>query len=234
MNVYTTNGKYNNDIEMVMDFIRLSNLSNNNPSRLNEIFQVQNDLFNLFPTAVTPRMANVYQLLNPNIANQDMTTTSNIPVIATNPIISTTPFIPGASRFNGLTNNLTTYTTSNQIVDSSKRAVNSTLQMNNAIINSMNRNILNNDYYLLFFYRSSCPTCIMAINNWKLFKNNLSSNNFNILEYDINDPRSNPLCNKFRIHQCPSVLKLQLNNPNYMQLMQIPITVPNLVSFSTF
>lgn len=57
---------YNNDIELVMDFMKLSLLFDNstkNPSNLKEITKLQKDILELLPVAQSNRMSAVYDLL---------------------------------------------------------------------------------------------------------------------------------------------------------------------------
>jgi hypothetical protein len=248
-NIFNTNydndndKAYTNDIEMVMDFMKLSILfdksentqEKNIHEKLKTILEMQKSILELLPVAQSNRMASVYELM------------------------------------------VSIYRKNKQSVNEqskSEQTKSETLLMSKpsfANNSSANKNNKKNDHYMILFYDLSRPESEQIIKHWNEFKRNNSSENFSMIEYDINDSSlqdsirsdNSELFSLFKIKNIPSVIKVKLDEPfnsnlisttststlmddssandssnickyGYLKKLSNPITLENLTKFKSF
>lgn len=195
---------YNTDIEMVMDFMKLSIIFDNKKigeMHRSEALRLQGAIIEMLPIVQSNRMEQAYGIIrkiylaNKREADSDSSDSDDFDEFdeVEAPLISK-PSVPmkfaeaGKSR----------------------------------------------DNFIVLFHKSSCPACKKIMPTWNQFKGMHTDNpNFTILDWDSNDPKNRGVFDYFKIEFVPTVFKLELLEPDIVTKLEDPITLPALTNLVT-
>lgn len=207
---------YNTDIEMVMDFMKLAILFNNDEISENDkhdILLLEKSIIEVLPVAQSNRMSSIYSLLSEIYRNHK--------IIFKQSKLSSQHVTQKSNKNYNVNTHTNVDVNNNNIVTLPR------------IFSTNNKR---NDYFIILFYNSGIynPYCKKVMNEWEKFKQSNSSSNFTIQQYDNVDLDNTEIFKHFNLEYIPIIIKLRLDAQNYIEKLQGDITLDKLNNFAHF
>lgn len=215
---------YNTDIEMIMDFMKLSlayddkNMSDNDRF---DIIKLQKAILELLPVAQSNRMSAVYGFVTEIYRKNKKEYVDSVKPLLITPsssIVLESAVSPRATK----------------ILDRSQSGAKVLFDQRKE---SQYVQKQKEDHIIILFYKSTCPSSQRIMGDWFEFKRQHKDSPFTILDYDSNNPENIDIFRHFKVTFVPAVFKLTFDakdKNNLATKMKDTITHDSLHKFAIF
>lgn len=224
---------YNTDIEMVMDFMKLSlayDDKNISDKERFDIIKLQKAILELLPVAQSNRMSSVYGMLADIYRRnkKEYTDYTKKPLFMSPVQIQTS--IPMPVRQQARQDE-------RQVVQITTRQPFMIPQQSKVPMDLISLQKKKEDHIIVLFYRSTCPACQKIMGDWLEFKRQHKDSAFTVIDYDSENPENKQIFQYFKIEFVPTIFKLMFDAQDKNKIttkMEGEINLANLHRFANF
>lgn len=245
---------YSTDIEMVMDFMKLSlayDDKNISDKERFDIIKLQKAILELLPVAQSNRISTIYGILAdiyrknkkeyvdhtkktlfvspPHIGQYSQPT--RVPCDNKQVVQITTRAPQGLTGV--LPQGLIRSSQSQGLATIPQKSINLVQpQQNHELLEKQKE-----DHVIALFYRATCPACQRIMGDWLEFKRQHKDSNFTVIDYDSEKPENKQIFQFFKIEFVPTIFKLTFDAQDKKKIttkMNDEINLGNLQKFANF